>query len=381
MENINILIASDSFKGSLSSIDVANCMKRGFIKTGYNVNVRKVPIADGGEGTVESVTKALNGEIREYIVDDIFRKPTKAILGILDKDTVILETASPLGLDKLKNSKLNPLTASSYGLGQMLLNALDLNPKKIYIGLGGSAVNDGGIGLAEALGAKLLDTNGEIVKDGAVGLKDLSVIEIGNLDTRLKEVEIILLSDVSNLLTGNDGATYVYGPQKGVRKEQIEQIDFWMNRYGKLLEKTFNNDVLNTPGAGAAGGLGAALMSFSGAKISNGIEKILELIRIEDIIINSDLVFTGEGKMDNQSKYGKAPIGIAKLAKKYNLPVIAIVGSFDKSAIDITDIGIDLVLDIINEPMTLEAAIENASELIEITSYMALNYYLKCKKF
>lgn len=380
MKAVNILIASDSFKGSLSSLEVADSMEKGFLKTGYNLNIRKIPIADGGEGTVEAVTRAMEGKIKEFEVNDVFGNPTKAYLGVISDDSVILETASPLGLDKLEEDKLDPMHASSFGLGQMILNALDLGAKKIYIGLGGSATNDGGAGLAKALGAKLLDTEGNPICDGAIGLKDLKTINIDNLDSRLKEVEIFLLSDVTNPLCGKDGATYVYGPQKGVKDEELEIIDEWMKNYGELLEDTFQIKILDAKGSGAAGGLGACLQAFCKGKITRGIDKILEMIGMEKILKDTDIVFTGEGKMDGQSVFGKAPIGIAKLAKNFNLPVVAIVGSADKSVIDVYDEGIDLVLDIINEPMDLDTAIKNAEDLISHQAQMALKHFIKWKE-
>lgn len=380
MKEIRILIASDSFKGTLSSMEVADAMERGFIQTGYKIRVTKLPIADGGEGTVEAVTLAMGGRVEEFEVDDVFRDPTKAKLGILDDRSVILESASPLGLDKLDISQLDPLNASSYGLGQMIVHALDLGIKKIYIGLGGSAINDGGIGLASALGAKILDSGGNPVKDGALGLRDLKTIDIENLDPRLKGSEIILLSDVTNSLCGRNGATYIYGPQKGLRLEELEEVDSWMHSYGNLLEKVFRKDILEVEGSGAAGGLGACLMAFAGAKMSRGIEKILEIIGLEKILKETDLVFTGEGRMDGQSIFGKAPIGVAKLAKKYKIPVVAIVGSTDKSVVDVYNSGIDLVLDIINEPMDLENVIRNSKELISLQANSALKHYIIWKE-
>lgn len=379
MKEINILIASDSFKGSLSSIEVANSMERGFLKTGYKVNISKLPIADGGEGTVEAVTLALGGEFMDFEVDDVFRNPTTATLGVLNSGSVIIEAASPLGLDKINPEDLNPMIASSFGLGQMILHALDIGAKRIYIGLGGSSVNDGGLGLVTALGAKPMDKNNNPIRDGALGLEDLCKIDISNLDKRLKSVEIFLLSDVTNPLCGETGATYIYGPQKGIGVQDLGLVDSWMKNYGELLQDLFNYDVSITPGAGAAGGLGAALIAFTDAKMNKGIEKILEMIDIETKMQNSDIVFTGEGKMDIQSKYGKAPIGIAKLAKKYNLPVVAIVGSVENSAIDNVSQEIDLILDIINEPMTLEKAMDNVGILVETTAYMALNFFVKWK--
>ncbi|CDZ75395.1 glycerate kinase subfamily protein [Peptoniphilus sp. ING2-D1G] len=381
MKKCNIVIASDSYKGSLSSLEVANYIESGILKTGYEFDIKKFPIADGGEGTVSSITNALRGEIKKFKVYDVFMRYTEAELGLLDDNVAILETASPLGLNKLDKNNLNPMVASSFGLGQMILNAINSGSKEIYIGLGGSAVNDGGVGLAKSLGAEFLDKDGNEIKDGIIGLKDLKEIKIDNLDNRLKKIKICLLSDVTNPLCGSEGATYIYGPQKGIKKEELKEIDSWMHNYGNLLEKLFDKEIIDYPGSGAAGGIGASLMAFANAQMYRGIDKILEMIKIEESIKNSDIVFTGEGKIDGQSKFGKAPIGVAKLAKKYKVPVVAIVGSSDRSSVELLDSGIDLILDIINEPMTLDYAIEHSEELIEMQAYMAIKHYISSSKY
>ncbi len=381
MKKYNITIASDSYKGSLSSLEVANYIESGILKTGCEFNIKKFAIADGGEGTVSAVTSALKGEIKKFEVCDVFMNSTEAELGLLDDDKAILETASPLGLNKLDKNNLNPMAATSFGLGQMILKAMDSGSKEIYIGLGGSAVNDGGVGLAKALGAEFLDGQGNEIDDGIIGLKDLKEIKINKLDDRLKEVKIHLLSDVINPLCGPEGATYVYGPQKGIKREDLKEIDSWMHNYGTLLEKIFNKEIMDYAGSGAAGGIGASLRAFTNAQTHSGINKILELIKIEKSIKNSDIVFTGEGKIDSQSKFGKAPMGVAKLAKKYNVPVIAIVGSADKSSMELLNEGIDLILDIVNEPMTLDHAMEHSGELIETQAYMAVKNYVLYREY
>lgn len=380
MEKLNIVIASDSFKGSLSSNEVAEAMIAGFKRVTENIEYNVFEIADGGEGTVEAVTNTSNGKLLEFDVLDVFRKDTKAILGVLDDDTCILETASPCGLDKLDADNLDPMNATSFGLGQMILHALDNGFKKIYIGLGGSSVNDGGIGLAKALGADILNLEGLPVSDGALGLKEVETINLNKLDKRIKNTQFILLSDVKNYLIGDDGATAIYGPQKGIEAQDVNVIDSWMENYGQKLSEAINKDIINTESAGAAGGIGAALIALTNAEVKSGIEAVIEILDIEDSIKEADIVFTGEGRIDGQSLNGKAPLGISKIAQKYNKPVIAIVGSKSDDYESVLDYGIDAVFDIVDRPMELKEAIENGSKLVENAAYAALRLYISWKE-
>lgn len=384
MEKLNILIASDSFKGSLSSRGVANAIIEGLEEVKKNIDIdlayHVFEIADGGEGTVEAITNSLNGEILEFNVKDVFYNETKAILGKLDDDTCILETASPCGLDKIDSNNLDPMNATTYGLGEMIKHALDEKFKKIYIGLGGSATNDGGIGIALALGAKILNKEGKQVSLGAKGLAEVYDIDLSNLDKRLKETEFILLSDVKNVLIGTNGATPIYGPQKGVKESDIKIIDSWMENYGKLLEKASGKSIINVKSSGAAGGIGAALIALTNAKVEKGIEAIMDILNMEEYIKKADLVFTGEGKMDGQSLNGKAPLGVAKVGKKYKKPVYAIVGSKGDGYEKALDYGIDIVLDIVDKPMELIEAIKNVKKLVSRQAYLSLRQYLSLKE-
>lgn len=368
----NILIASDSFKGSLSSEKVGNAIKSGFLEVDENLNIEILPIADGGEGTVEAIIKAVNGKMKLYKVTGPFGKETEAHIGIIEEGIGVIESADPVGLHKLKENELDPFKACSYGLGELIKFALDLKLKKLYIGLGGSATNDGGVGMAKALGVKILDKNNNPVKNGAEGLKDVAKIDMTEIDTRLKEIEIIILSDVKNPLTGKEGATYIFGPQKGVKESDLKKIDDAMKNYAKVLDETFGKNISKLEGAGAAGGLGAALLSYVDGHMSSGIETILDLIGIEKNIEKSDLVVTGEGKMDGQSIYGKAPLGIANLAKSHGKKTIAIVGSTGNDVEKVLDSGLYAVFDIVSSPMELSYAMENAEELVKHTAKMAL---------
>ena len=373
-EHLSIVIASDSYKGSLSSFEVSELMTEGFNRLGKNLNIKSFSIADGGEGTVEALSKE-NGEIIEFEVTGLFGEKTIGELGKLDDKTCVLETASPCGLNRLSDGQLNPYKATSRGLGEMIVHALDMGFENIYIGLGGSAVNDGGIGLAQAIGVSITDKNSNEVPYGIEGLKSIANIDISLLDSRIKNTNFVLLSDVTNPLTGINGATYIYGPQKGVPTSELEDIDRYMENYGNLLSRETGKGIINTTSAGAAGGIGATLIALTNAKIDKGIEAIIDLLNMEKFIEKADIVFTGEGRIDGQSIYGKAPVGIAKIAKKYNKPVVAIVGSKGEGYENVLDHGIDLVLDLVNQPITLEECIASTPLTLPTTSYMALKLF------
>ncbi|WP_044565060.1 glycerate kinase family protein [Anaerococcus provencensis] len=373
-EHLSIVIASDSYKGSLSSFEVAELMTEGFNRLSKDLNIKSFSIADGGEGTVEALAKE-NGEIIEFEVTGLFGEKTIGELGKLDDKTCVLETASPCGLNRLKDDQLDPYKATSRGIGEMIVHALDMGFENIYIGLGGSAVNDGGIGLAQALGASLTDINNNDVPYGIDGLKCVANIDTSLLDSRIKNTNFILLSDVTNPLIGINGATFVYGPQKGVPTSELEDIDRYMENYGKLLSKDTGKDIINTTSAGAAGGIGATLIALTNAKIERGIEAIIDLLNIEKFIEKADIVFTGEGRIDGQSINGKAPVGIAKIAKKYNKPVVAIVGSKGEGYENVLDHGIDLVIDLVNQPITLDECIASTPVTLPTTSYMVLKLF------
>lgn len=373
-DHLSIVIASDSYKGSLSSSEVSELMTEGFNRLGKNLNIKSFSIADGGEGTVEALAKE-NGEMIEFEVTGLFGEKTIGELGKLDDKTCVIETASPCGLNRLSYDQLNPYKATSRGVGEMIVHALDMGFENIYIGLGGSAVNDGGIGLAQAIGVSITDIDNNEVPYGIDGLKSIANIDTSLLDSRIKNTNFILLSDVTNPLTGVNGATFIYGPQKGLPKSDLQEIDRHMEHYGNLLSKDTGKDIINTPSAGAAGGIGATLIALTNAKIERGIEAIIALLNMEMFIEKADIVFTGEGRMDGQSINGKAPVGIAKIAKKYNKPVVAIVGSKGEGYENVLDYGIDLVLDLVNQPVTLEECIASTPVTLPTTSYMALKLF------
>ena len=276
--------------------------------------------------------------------------------------------AAASGLTLVKEEKLDPMITTTYGTGQMIKAAMEKGCKKIYIGIGGSATNDGGVGMAQALGVSFKNKNGKEIGYGGRTLKDLRNIDMSKIDERLKDTEIIVISDVINPLCGENGASFIYGPQKGATSEMIEELDRNLKHYATLIKEKLGKDIIDTPGAGAAGGLGAGLIVFLNAEICPGIEKILDLSNIDGHLIGADLVITGEGKIDRQTIYGKAPVGIAKRALEYNVPVIAIVGSVGEGASEVYSHGIGAIFDIIDKPMTLDEAIKNAPYLIEVTT-------------
>lgn len=376
MDQPSVLIASDSFKGSVSSIGVADLVERGVRRVFPNARVTKFAIADGGEGTVDAVVRALGGSLREVEVSGPLGDPVRASYGLVSGGLAVIEVAESSGITLIEQTSENAKRASSLGVGQMILDALDQGARRICIGLGGSATSDGGVGMAKALGARFLDASGEPIPCGLAGLETLASIDCSLLNERLASVEIIALTDVTNPLTGPTGAVYVYGPQKGVAAEELETLDGWMRRYAEILGRAVGRDVASIPGAGAAGGLGAALAAFCGARIERGIEAVLDIIGLEGAMEGVDLVITGEGRMDAQSAYGKAPVGVARRAKRHGVPVVAVVGSRADYLGDVYDEGVDLVLPIATGPLTLQESMDHADVLLPIAGETAARAYL-----
>lgn len=358
-----VVIASDSFKGSASSKLVAESIAKGIKRMDQSVDVYKYSIADGGEGTVEAILEMTKGTYHSAEVRNPYGKRVKARFGMLNDATAIIEVAEASGL-QYKDPASNPEASTTYGTGELISAALDLGVEHLYIGLGGSATIDGGAGMLQALGVRLLDRSGNEIGAGLEELKRLETIDATQIDPRIYTSRFTILSDVTNPLTGSNGATAVFGPQKGVKPEDIEPFDRILKRYAEIVEKKSEKRWSTLPGAGAAGGLGFGLLAFCDAEMTSGIEKVLSLIRLEDALPQADLVITGEGKMDGQSIQGKAPIGVAKLAKKYNLPVIAIVGGREDDVSKIYKEGIDMIIDIVNRPMSLTEAILNVEPLL-----------------
>ena len=380
-----VLLAADSFKGSASSSRVEDLLEEGVRRVEPDAVVIKYPIADGGEGTVDAVIGARGGDIREIEVAGPLGEPVMARYGLFDDPTAapgadgrsaIIEMAASSGITLIEQSESHALAASTEGVGQMMLDAVDAGARRIFIGLGGSATSDGGTGMARALGVRFLDADGEDVPHGLAGLEHLARIDRSGMDERLRGVDIVALTDVCNPLTGARGAVHVYGAQKGIPEERMPGLDEWMRRYARLLAEATGRDSETTPGAGAAGGLGAALVSFCGATVVSGIDAVLDLIGLDDAMDAADLVITGEGRMDSQSANGKAPVGVARLAKRHGKPVIAVVGSRADDLGGVYDAGIDLVIPAVTAPATLAACIARVADSLPLAGESAMRAFL-----
>jgi len=351
---MKIVVAPDSFKGSLTAIEVAGGIERGIREIFPEAEIIKIPMADGGDGTVQCLVNATGGKILREKVTGPLGEEVLASYGILgDKKTAVIEMAEASGLTLVPVNKRNPLLTTTYGTGQLIRAALDQGCRKMIIGIGGSATNDGGAGMVQALGAKLLDEEGKEIGFGGGELKKISRIDIRHMDKRLSDTKILVASDVTNPLCGPKGASRVYGPQKGATPEMAEELDKSLAHFAKIIKRDLHKDVKDMPGAGAAGGLGASLMAFLNAELRPGIDIVIEVVKLEEAIKGADLVITGEGKIDSQTIYGKAPIGVAKIAKKYNIPVIAIAALIGDDADIVHQYGIDNLIKVSEPPVSL----------------------------
>ena len=366
---MKIVIAPDSFKGSLSAKVAAEAIETGIKRVYGDIEFVKVPMADGGEGTVESMVDATGGEIVKVKVRDPVFREIEGFYGILgDNKTAVIEMAAASGLTLLSKQERNPLETTTYGTGELITDALDKGCKTIILGLGGSATNDGGMGMAKALGVRFLNADGAEIDLGGGSLGELSRINMSGIDWRIKEAKFIAACDVDNPLCGEKGASRVFGPQKGADAKMIDVLDKNLLNYGKVIESTTGRSVINYPGAGAAGGLGAGVLTFLNAELKRGIDIVIEAVELEQKIKTADLVITGEGMIDFQTAFGKTPYGVAGLAKKYNLPVIAIAGGVGKDAHTLYEKGFNSIFSIVDRPMSLEEAMANTYVLLQNTA-------------
>ncbi len=362
---MKILVAPDSFKNCLSAADVGKYLREGILREMPDAELKIIPLADGGEGTVNALLHALGGERIRVRVHDPLMRAIWAEYGILsDGNTAVIEMAAASGLELLGGDELDPMHTTTYGTGELIKSALERSCTKIILGLGGSATIDGGMGALEALGAGFRDKNGAPLSRGGGSLVELEEIDVEGLDNRLKDCSILLASDVDNPLCGLDGAARVYGPQKGAEPPDVEKLDKGLERFARLVKKFKGRDIGSLPGAGAAGGLGAGLLAFTGAEFRNGFELISQMCRLEDAIAASDLIITGEGRMDAQTAHGKTPYGVAKIAARYNKPLIAIAGSLAEGYEDLYDKNFGIILSIMEKPLDLQQALEQAAPLL-----------------
>ncbi|MED3946927.1 glycerate kinase [Priestia aryabhattai] len=366
---MKIVIAPDSFKESLTALHVCEAVEKGIKAHFPDVEISKVPMADGGEGTVQSLVDATGGDIIQARVTGPLGKEVEAFYGILgDGNTAVIEMAAASGLHHVPVDKRNPLITTTRGTGELILKALDHKVKHIIIGIGGSATNDGGTGMAKALGAKLLDANGAEIKEGGGSLAQLASIDLTNLDSRLAEVKVEVACDVDNPLTGETGASAVFGPQKGATPDMVKQLDLNLAHYAAIVGKEMGIHIQSIPGAGAAGGLGGGLLAFLSAELKPGVDIVIKATQLESYIKNADLVITGEGRIDGQTIYGKTPIGVAKTAKKHSVPVIAIAGSIGAGSEAVYEHGISALFSVVPGAVSLQEALEKADENIERTA-------------
>lgn len=372
---MRIVTAIDSFKGSLSAQKAAEAIERGIHSVLPQAQVDNFPLADGGEGLVEAVLSVRRGEKQPVPVKDPLGREITAEYGLLDDGTAVIEMAAASGLPLLCEEERNPMHTSSFGTGQLIRAALDAGCHSIILGLGGSATNDGGIGMAQALGIHFLDVGGNEVASGGAGLAQVASIDAAERDTRLDAVTLRLACDVTNPLCGAEGASQVFGGQKGADSQMRTELDRAMMYYADVLRQTTGKDFAQKQGAGAAGGLSVPLLAFWQPEIRSGIELVLDLLHIDDALKQADLVITGEGRLDGQTLFGKAPVGVAQRAKSYNKPVIALTGSIGEGYRDVYAGGIDAVFSVQNGPMSLAESMQNTEALLEDCAHRVMRLY------
>jgi glycerate kinase len=364
---LKIILAPDSFKGTLSSIEIIEVMKKKANEIFENVEVISIPLADGGEGTVDAILMATNGFKEKHKVTGPMGTEVVAELGLVkDGNTAVIEMAQASGLSLIPKLALDPLHATSYGTGELIKIALKKGCTELIVGIGGSATNDGGMGAMEALGVKFLNANGKELHGCAKNLGKVAFIDMSQICKGISKCHISVICDVNNQLLGENGATFVYGPQKGLTVELIEEIEEGMSNYASVLEQTLGKIIANMPGAGAAGGLGAAMYGFLNAKLLPGVNVILDLVNFDQLLEGTSFVVTGEGKMDKQSVFfDKAPMGIMKRCAQNNVPVLAVVGGMEEGAEAFWGGNLNSMITTVNGIMSLDYAQENALRLLE----------------
>ncbi|MFS9435054.1 glycerate kinase [Citrobacter sp. C348] len=366
---MKIVIAPDSYKESLSALEVATAIELGFREIWPEADYVKIPVADGGEGTVEAMVAATAGRLVHVDVTGPLGSRVQAFYGLSgDRRSAFIEMAAASGLALVPVGSRDPLKTTSRGTGELIRHALDAGVEHIVIGIGGSATNDGGAGMVQALGARLLDAQNNDIVHGGAGLEALAGIDISQLDARLAACRIEVACDVTNRLTGKEGASAVFGPQKGATPEVVARLDRALTHYAQLISRDLDVNVLELAGGGAAGGMGAALYAFCGAQLRSGIEIVTDALHLDAWVADADLVVTGEGRIDSQTIHGKVPVGVANVAKRYNKPVIGIAGSLTPDVGIVHDHGIDAVFSVIYTICTLEDALKNAKENVRMTA-------------
>ena len=377
------VIAIDSLKGSLSSIEAGQAIAEGIRKADAKADVVIRPLADGGEGTVEALVCGMNGTLQHVKVTGPLGETVVCEYGIIaETKTAVIEMSGAAGITLVPDAKKNPLYTTTYGVGEVIRDAIEKGCRRFIVGIGGSATNDGGIGMLQALGYGFLNKDGQQVPFGAIGLKELETITDTYVLPELAECEFKIACDVTNPLCGENGCSAVYGPQKGANPSMIMEMDKWLRYYAALARGKFPKANLNEPGTGAAGGLGFAFLTFTNAVLESGIKIVLEETKLESYVKGADVVVTGEGRLDFQTAMGKAPVGVAGLAKKFDIPVLAFAGSVTKDATECNKNGIDAFFPILRGISTLEEAMnpENAKQNLTDTAEQAFRLFNICRQ-
>jgi glycerate kinase len=373
---MKVVIAPDSFKGSLPALEASAAIERGIKKVMPEANTVLVPVADGGEGTMDSLVSATGGRRMEVTVTGPLASPVQASYGILgDNKTCVIEMASASGLYLIRAEQRNPMLTTTFGTGQLIKHALDEGCRQFILAIGGSATNDGGIGMLQALRMRLLDAEGNDVGFGGGELRRIVELDDRNFDPRVAEADFLIASDVQNPLIGPQGASHVFGPQKGATEEMVNMLDEYVRHWADLIERKTGIHLHDRPGAGAAGGIGGAFQAFFPTKMKRGIDVVIEYTKLTDNLEGADLVITGEGRIDSQTASGKTPMGVAQEAQKKGIPVIVLAGSIGRGIETLYQYGIHSFHSIVSAPMTLEEAMERGSELLELAAEQVFRTY------
>ena len=375
LDAMKIVIAPQTFKGSISALDAARAMRDGVRRVVAEVDVVLVPVADGGDGTLETLVEGSDGEIRESEVTGPLGERIIAKWGAMgDGRTALIEMARTSGLALVPIAKRNPLVTTTYGLGELIRHALDAGFRRFIVGIGGSATNDAGAGMAQAMGIRLLDAQGQTILHGGAALAHLANVDLTELDSRAEESKFLVACDVNNPLTGPEGASAIYGPQKGATTEMVARLDAALAHFAEVVRRDIGVDISDVPGAGAAGGLGGGLIAFLGAELRTGVDIVLDAVAQDPHLDGADLVITGEGCLDHQTVYSKAPIGVAARASARGIPVVAVSGSLGERYREVHEHGIEAAAAITCGPMTLDQATSQAYELLADATEEAIRF-------
>tara|TARA_B100001245_G_scaffold197442_1_gene156549 strand:+ start:496 stop:1632 length:1137 start_codon:yes stop_codon:yes gene_type:complete len=364
-----VVIAPQGFKESLSGMEIAEAMSLGVKRVWPHVETILIPVADGGDGTLQALVDSSGGEVRTATVQDAIGRLIKAEWGALGNGTTaVIEVANAVGLARLSSEDRDVRNASTFGIGQLVIEALNAGFNHFIIGVGGSATNDGGAGMIQAMGGRLSDKNGKELPRGGIALANLTTIDISDMDSRILDAEIVVACDVNNPLCGPRGASAIFGPQKGATFQDVQDLDAALANFAEVIANDLHTDVAEIPGAGASGGLGAGLMGFFDARLRLGADIVLEAVSIEDHLVDAELVIVGEGQFDRSTVFNKSPVAVAQRAKKHGTPVIGIAGSLGAGFSEVHQHGIDAVFSLVNRPMSLKAAMEDTKRLVTIAT-------------